>query len=379
MTGESGDNRSDKAIIKSLTDDPVANSLALGCAPCPHLPTCGGLCLPAGIMDCLDLCCKTRDRCTRVCRNKPASFVDQIREIGGFEFHNVPRTPARRVHMRSNIAPLIYHGSRRVRALRHDTFALRLPDLVNFKTASLKFVDRSTLCKSFGIDPAAQIILTGVNLDHRIEPWWSLGAKRVPLIHSMVSFGIELVTAPNFSVVLDQPRTDDMHAMKRIAIVFSEFQEHGLACALHPNGRTDRDFDRWGEFIANRPEISVLAYEFITGPGRVARKPFHLARLADLAHAAGRDLDIIVRGDPSVIPYLRQHFRNVVYIETTAFMKTIKRQRAERVGNDRLRWTPSPTAPEGDTDQLFAENLKERSALLALHYYGQPLVLAEAA
>lgn len=379
MTGESGDNRSDEAIIKSLTDDPVANSLALGCAPCPHRPTCGGLCVPAAIMDCLDLCCKTPDRCTRVCGNKPASFVHQIREIDGFEFHNVPRTPARPVQMRSNIAPLIYHGSCRVRALRHDTFALRLPDLVNFKTASLKFADRSTLCKSFGIDPDAQIILTGVNLDHRIEPWWSLGAKRVPLVHSMVSLGIELVTTPNFSVVLDQPRTDDMHAMKRIAIVFSEFQEHGLACALHPNGRTDRDFDRWGKFIANRPEISVLAYEFITGPGRVARKPFHLARLADLSRAAGRDLDIIVRGDPSVIPYLRQHFRNVVYIETTAFMKTIKRQRAERVGNDMLRWTPSPTAPGGDTDQLFAHNLKERSALLALHHYGQPLVLAEAA
>ncbi len=379
MTGESGDSRSDEAIIRSLTDDPSANSMALGCAPCPHRPTCGGLCVPAAIMDCLDLCCNTPDRCTRVCRNRPESFVEQLREIDGFEFHNVPRAPARRVHMRSNIAPLIYHGSRRAHALRHDMFALRLPDLVNFKTARLKFADRAALCKSFGIDPTAQIILTGVNLDHRIEPWWSLGTKRVPLILGMVSLGIELVTAPNFSVVLDQPRTDDMHAMKRIAIVFSEFQEHGLACALHPNGRTDKDFDRWARFIADRPEISVLAYEFITGPGRVARKPFHLAHLADLARAAGRDLDIIVRGDPGVIPYLRQHFRNVVYIETTAFMKTIKRQRAERIGNDRLRWTPSPTAPNGDTDQMFAHNLKERSSLLALHYYGQPLVLPEAA
>lgn len=379
MTGEGGDSRSDETIIKSLTDDPIANSMALGCAPCPHRPTCGGLCVSAAIMDCLDLCCKNADRCTRVCRNRPESFVDQIREIDGFEFHNVPRAPARRVHMRSNIAPLIYHGSRRAHALRHDMFALRLPDLVNFKTARLKFADRAALCKSFGIDPAAQIILTGVNLDHRIEPWWSLGAKRVPLIHAMVSLGIDLVTAPNFSVVLDQPRTDDMHAMKRIAIVFSEFQEHGLACALHPNGRTDNDFDRWARFIADRPEISVLAYEFITGPGRVARKPYHLARLADLARAAGRDLDIVVRGDPSVITYLRQHYRSVVYIETTAFMKTIKRQRAERVGNDRLRWTPSPTALDDDIDQLFAYNLKERSSLLALQHYGQPLVLPEAA
>ncbi|MGE0382440.1 MAG: hypothetical protein AB7H53_09465 [Hyphomicrobium sp.] len=379
MNGVSEDTRSDESIIRSLTDDPIANSMALGCPSCRHRQTCGGLCVPASIIDCLDLCCKNPNHCTRVCRNKPEQFIKQVREIDGFEFHNVPRAPARPIRLRSNIAPLIYHGSRRAQALNHEMFALRLPDLVNFKTAKLKVSDRATLCRAFGINPATQIILTGVNLDHRIEPWWSLGERRLPLIKAMASMGIDLVTTPNFSVVLDQPRTDDLHAMKRIAIVFSEFQEHGLACALHPNGRTDRDFERWAEFIANRPEISVLAYEFITGPGRAARKPYHLARLADLARSAGRGLDIVVRGDPSVIGYLRQYYRTVVYIETTAFMKTIKRQRAERIGNDRLLWTPCPTAPDDKIDELFTHNLKERSYLLALHHYGQPFVLPEAA
>ena len=146
----------------------------------------------------------------------------------------------------------------------------------------------------------------------------------------------------------------------------------GIACALHPNGRTERDFERWGDEIAARPEITTLAYEFITGPGRKARQGWHLNRLAYLSARAGRDLDIVVRGDPSVISFLRQHFCRVIYVETTAFKKSLKRQRAERVGNNRLRWVASPTAAEETVDDLFVHNLQERIALLRSLHYGEP-------
>jgi hypothetical protein len=167
-----------------------------------------------------------------------------------------------------------------------------------------------------------------------------------------------------------------MHAMKRIAIVFAEFANGGIACALHPNGRTEKDFERWAEFIAERDEVTMLAYEFITGPGRRARQPWHLTRLAELARQARRDLDIIVRGDPRVIAFLREHYRRVIYIETTAFMKTLKRQRAERHGNNRLRWATAPTGPDESVDDLFVHNLQERVALLMAQHWGnaaQPL------
>lgn len=188
----------------------------------------------------------------------------------------------------------------------------------------------------------------------------------------MRRIGIDLVTTPNFSVVLDQPRTDDMHAIKRILVTFAEFVNGGIACALHPNGRTERDFERWGDEIAARPEVATLAYEFITGPGRKVRQGWHLNRLADLAARAGRDLNIVVRGDPSVIGFLRRHFRKVIYVETTAFMKSLKRQRAERAGNNRLRWVPTPTAADETVDDLFVHNLQERIALLRSLHYGDP-------
>ena len=99
--------------------------------------------------------------------------------------------------------------------------------------------------------------------------------------------------------------------------------------------------------------MKTLSYEFTTGPGRKSRQRWNLDRLGDLAAATGRDLDIVVRGDPDVIRFLRKHFRKVIYIETTTFMKSLKRQRAERIGNDSLRWIRSPTGTGEALDSRF--------------------------
>jgi hypothetical protein len=251
------------------------------------------------------MCCGSPETCTRVCRNAPSSrFVDQLREIEGFDLGNVPRAPAVEHKIQADIVPLVYHGSGRIAELKSSAFALRLPDIVNFREGQLKFKDRASLCAAYRIPEDAQLILSGVNQDHRIEPWWKLGEARIGIIQQMRSIGIDLVTTPNFSVVLDQPRTDDMHAMKRILIAFAEFAEGGIPCALHPNGRTERDFERWAAELATRTEIGILSYEFTTGPGRRARRDWHLDQLAGLAATAGRDLDIVVRGDPGVITFL---------------------------------------------------------------------------
>ena len=188
-----------------------------------------------------------------------------------------------------------------------------------------------------------------------------------------------MVTTPNYSLVLDHPRWDDLHAMKRIAQVFAEFYENGLDCALHPNGRTFQDFRRWQSFIAERCEVQVLAYEFITGPNRSGRRQFHLDRLAELADVANRPLDIVVRGNPQVIPFLRGHFRKVVYIDTTAFVKTQKRRIAERAANNALEWVPIGTPPGAPLDHLLKTNIEEQVAYLRATYYLMPPLVARAA
>lgn len=373
------DPRSNELIIRRLTDNPSANPMALGCATCLLKDTCGGLCVHENIMDCLDLCCGNPNDCTRVCRNKAASYVDQIREIGDFYLRTVPRAPTLPVDLDQEIVPLVYHGSSRAGALQNNIFALRLPDLVNYSTGALRFKKREELCAEFLISPDAEIMLSGVNQDARIEPWWALADQRIAIIKGLVSLGIKLVTVPNFSIVLDHSRHDNMHSMKRIGLLFSEFQNAGMPCALHPNGRTEQDFVRWRRFISARDEVRVLAYEFTTGPGRKSRMDFHLEQLSKLADSAGRDLDIIIYGKPDTIPTLRKSFRKVIYIETTSFMKSIKRQRAVRKNNDALAWASAPTKVGEVIDSLFAHNLDERTLYLKTKYYGDLDDLSKAA
>ncbi|MBY5812945.1 DUF4417 domain-containing protein [Rhizobium leguminosarum] len=195
--------------------------------------------------------------------------------------------------------------------------------------------------------------------------------RRSQVLQQLRDLGTQLVTAPNFSLLLDKPRTDDLHAMKRIAIVWSEFEQHGIACALHVNARTLKDFERWADFVRQRNEIGIISYEFITGAGKKARRQFHIDGLRKIAQSADRPLDIIVRGDPDVTAHLQRDFRSVIYIDTMAYMKTIKRQRATRVSNSKLDWITTKTKVPSEVDDMLEHNLGEQGLFLRGRFYGQ--------
>ncbi|WP_313606518.1 DUF4417 domain-containing protein [Rhizobium sp.] len=365
------DIRSNEVLLRALTDDPYRYSLALGCASCPNIELCGGLSVRDAILDCMDLCCGSPNECTNVCAKNPARYVDQKREVLGFDLANVSRVVGHYKHLPHDVVPLIYHGTGRNRAATGQIFALRLRDVVRFSDATVRYPTREGLCAAFKIDHSALIILSGVDHDEDIEPWWTLGRQRTSLIRKLRDLQIQVVTTPNFSLVLDKPRTDDLHAIKRIAIVWSEFEENGIACALHVNSRTLRDFDRWAEFVRERPEIQVISYEFITGGGRKDRREFHIQGLRAIAQAADRPIDIVVRGDPDVVAQLRPYFSNVIYIDTTAYMKTIKRQRAVRVNNNALDWVSTTTTHPSQVDTMLEHNISESALFLRGRFYGQ--------
>ena len=161
-------------------------------------------------MDCLAFCCGSPDSCTRVCRNRPASFVDQVREIGGFDLDDVDRAPVVTCEIEADIVPLVYHGSGRIGALRHQVFALPLPEIVNFREARLRYPDRTALCDAFRIPPDARLILSGVNLDHRIEPWWRLGGCREAIIEGMRQIGIDLQLGNPESILIEESEVREL-------------------------------------------------------------------------------------------------------------------------------------------------------------------------
>ena len=158
-------------------------------------------------------------------------------------------------------------------------------------------------------------------------------------------------------MLTDVPRTDNLHAMKRILLAWTEMASAGLATGLHVNGRTEHDYLRWGDLIAERPEIEILAFEFGTGCGRSERIDWHVTQLCGLADRVGRPLAIVVRGGGRKLEELRQHFAQVTLVDTEAFARTIRRRRAYLTETGRLKWAKFPTPVGAPIDDLFAHNV----------------------
>ncbi len=341
-----------------LWDDHTHHPPSLGCSTCLEFGRCGGVHTDAGVLDCRDLCsCSDKSRCDMVCRFNPRVFVARMREVGGLSFETVQRVPARGVPDLPPVVPFVEHRYGRASTLNEPAVALSLYDVVNMATGALHVTSRRTLANRFLISPNAAIVLSGVDKDGPIERWWEL-PNRPRILVGLARLGIAVVTAPNYSVLTDVPRTDNLHAMKRILLAWTEMAAAGLSAALHVNARTDHDYHRWGELIAKRPEIEILAFEFATGAGRGERIDWHVEQLCRLADRVDRRLTLMIRGGGRKASLLRRHFAHVILIETEAFARAIRRRRAVLTEPGRLRWTSSPTPKGAPIDDLVAHNVE---------------------
>ena len=255
------------------------------------------------------------------------------------------------------MVPILYHGSSRGETVSARVVGLSLYRMFDRRSGLSRFNSREGLCAAFGITPGTQLLLTGTAYDPPLERWWRLGEARRPIIRAMRRAGIIFATTPNYSLFTDVPRWDDLHSVKRIALVHSEFLEEGLPTALHVNSRTEHDFSRWKEYVAARPEVTHIAYEFTTGTGWAGRCEQHAEWLIDLARAVARPLHLVVRGGIEVLPALAEAFGGVTFLDTSVFMKTMMRRKAVPIGNSRMGWLLSPTAQGASVHDLLAHNL----------------------
>lgn len=340
-----------------LYDDPFVNTRALGCRGCPDEGVCGRLHTEAGIYDCRDLCsCADPDICDMVCRKKTMAFYHRFQEVGGFRFDNVPRSAVLPLPELPDTVPFVGDKHSRIGPLNEPVVALPLFKLVRLSDGSLHVGSREELAARFRIPVDAKVVLTAVDRDYRLEGWWSLRDRDKTLL-ALKNLGVDLVTTPNFSLFTDVPRTDNLHSMKRIALAWHELNSAGIVTALHLNARTYYDYERWGEFVAERAEVTTVAVEFGTGAGRAARLDWHVERLCELADGVDRPLVLVLRGGWRALHRLRAHFTKVVLIETEAFSRAVRRRQATINEGGKLRWKAVKT-PEGTPiDHIFAHNV----------------------
>ena len=346
-----------------LWDDPSRHTRSLGCPTCLERDRCGGVHTDAGVFDCRDLCtCADKSKCDMVCRFNPRLFVARMREVRGLDFDTAPRTSANGVPAMPMVVPFVDHRYSRAAVLNEPVVALSLYKLVNLATGTLHVTSRAELAARFLIPETAQVIVSGVDKDGPIERWWNL-ENRKSILAALNELGITLATTPNYSVLSDVPRTDNLHAMKRILLAWTEMASAGLTTALHVNGRTEHDYLRWGGLIAKRAEIEILAFEFASGCGWGERIDWHVAQLCGLADRVGRPLAIVIRGGGRKLEELQQHFAQVTLVETEAFSRTIRRRQAYLTDAGRLKWAKYATPKGAPIDDLLAHNVSLVRAL----------------
>ncbi len=338
-----------------LWQDEQHHPCSLGCVSCPELRVCGGLSIEAGLMSCLDLCCRHPDSCDKPCRNN-ADYALRVREVGTFALDSVPRAAVLEAPTLPPVVPVLFHGKRRMQRFGPDSVALPLYAMFGRRDGRVRFESHEALCAEYCIAAGTQIILTGTDKDPPLERWWGYEGQRRDIIRALKELGVAFSTTPNFSLFVDVPRHVDLHAIKRIGLVHEEFLAEGIPTALHVNGRSEADFRRWGAYVRARPEVTHLAYEFATGTGRAARRELHAEWLMRVAKDAGRPINLVVRGGIDLLPRLAPAFDQVTVLETWSFMKTVNRQRAVFRADGSPRWRRAPSAAGEPLDALFAAN-----------------------
>ena len=341
---------------KRRWDEGDALPLAIGCLGCPDLGICGGMHKKQDAYWCLDDCCGNTDTCDGMCPNNPVGFRDRMREVNGLELDNIPRAAPCPAAPLPAYIPYLYHCSRRAKPL--DIEAIALP-LRSFHTPNgrLRFKSRAEVEARFKIGPATRIVLIGSGRDKPIEAWWKLSELRLPILAGLRALGVALITGPNYSMFTDEVRYNDMHAMKRIGTAWQEIVAAEIPGAYHLNARTPQDYRRLAAFIAERPEVTDVAFEFKTGAAWRSRLPFHVAELVRLAAWVRRPLNLVIIGGMTVLPALAAAFNRVAYIDTSAFMNTMHRQRLY-LGNDgKMKKVAEFTLTGQFVDGLFLENI----------------------
>lgn len=318
-----------------LLKDIGSGTSLLGCGTCLDRGTCGGLQLPNGtaMLTCMDLCqCDDPSSCDMVCPRAPARFAKRIHEVRGFQFNDIPHQKFAPSPSIAGCVTLIEGRVSRRRPVELDYAAIPLTHAVTGRGIRQRAKTRDELVRDHGVSPRKGWIATGIEDDRFVERIWRLPKQR-EVFKGLREAGVVFATSPNFSLYADAPRHDNLHAMKRIAWMWYLMNEAGLPTALHVNGRTNHDFDRWTRFIIEHREVTSIAFEFLTGAKLTEASDRYVERLTTLARRVGRPLTLVLRGSMQLAKRLETVFDQVIWLDATPYFRAMHRHEAVSTGD----------------------------------------------
>ena len=338
--------------------------VSLGCNPCLELELCGGLQTAKGLHNCQSFCkCLNPLKCQFICPRKLEDFVNRVQEIRGFSLENISPAPVLQFPSLPGVIHHLYGCSHRHERLRVAAVSIPLVKLFYRKTGLPKYCSKAEVAEAFGFDPGTPLVINGVSEDQPIEDYWT-HRRATKLANSFALLEPVLITVPNYSVFANVPRWDDLYSIKRIAICWHELMLAGIPASLHLNGRTDTDWRRWTDFIIEHPEVRSITFEFATGAAHKERAEYYVQKLIQLAGDVGRRLQLLTRGGVQYLNRLDAAFAECVFIDTSAYLKTTKRQRLEWRAGQKKYWRSAKTSKGAPLDDLLRHNTRTTEAMI---------------
>jgi hypothetical protein len=332
----------------------------LGCLACPDHKICGGI-KTATLYDCFALCCNDPKKCDYACPKDLENFMDHFQDIGGYTLENIPRVRKVSYPSVSSYIPLIYNSYSRQKELDCKVVAIQLSQLTDNKKKCIKFKTKQAVFANFGVNPDAELVITGVDEDVPLEKYWFLRQSK-EFFQDLKKLQPILVTSPNFSSFSNAPRTDNMFNLKRTAICWNELVSEGIPTSFHINARTPKDWERVFTFINERDELQSISFEFATLYEN--RKDWYLEKLLELRNKLNRELQLVIRGGFDYLQILGSAYKNLVYIDTDAFVRSIRRRKMIATGKKTCSWISVASPDLFYVDELMIENIRARAELV---------------
>lgn len=328
---------------------PITKARAPSCAGCTWLDQCGGL--PGDEFDkgCFDRCTTwcAQHGCDMACPTNAMAFADKVSEVEGLDTLPRGRVLPPKFFPLPIFAPQIYHGGRRTTRLVEKVVCIPLHSIIaedRLKKAHMLFDTADEVRRSFQLSQETQFIITSVCPDHWIESFWEVHRSR-HLLEAVSALQPLAMTVPNFSFMLDVPRTNNLYNFGRMFRLSERMAAAGIPTIFHLNALTQFDWNRWREVLKDQPGSKLVALEFQTGAEHKNFGDEYFANLVSLQDALGRALHPLMLAGAGRLRQLSSSFDSFTVIDANPFIKTMKRQVLRKMGG-KWKWRPEPT-PEG--------------------------------
>lgn len=320
---------------------------ALGCSNCFVFEQCGGE-YTRGRLDCFCAHCEPVS-CSYLCpRSK--SFPQVWRDTDGID---IKITDIRQSStFLPHYVPLIQHGFSRNKMLSVPYAAVTTFDATRRMNQDGDMIrDAGRLREILHLDQSVSIIFSSIAPDNELERFWR-DRKQRQLVEGIKSLRPAHIIAPNFSLFRDVPRLDNLANIKRSLICAEEFSKAGLSVIPYIMGITDRDWQRWADFLKEHNSIRMVCKEFQTGAKKKCVAQWHIEHLMELQERIGRSLHIVGIGGRRHNVLRRQPW-NTTIIDSVPFMRTMHRKRLTVDG-----WENNPTPDHVALDDLLQYNIE---------------------